>query len=706
MSRPFASPRFRGARAFASGPAIVRPSERWFCLRAIADGLPDAVLSDDELCPIILHAAQLPVDETSNPAQIRAGATQALTDGTAERLTKSDVVYANLSYLQGLLGLSDLDCDLLAIAVAVAGRGGVYTCLGWLFGASGTCPPLETYTLLAAMAGVAPEAIAAALADNAPLATSQLLQFEFSNGADRCLNLLEACERALQRPGLDAAGLLAQLIAVAPPAELDLGDYAHLAEDASNLKQLLAHALEQGTRGLNVLIHGAPGTGKTQLARALAKALGVPLYEPHFPDERLPDRGGRVRNLSLCQALLHRQPRALVLFDEAEDAFPQELVIGLPFASRPRQRAWQHQALESNSTPVLWIANSVKHLDPAVVRRFAVVVEVREPPQAARLQMLRRALGGLHVTASWLERTAEDPSLTPADMVRAARVATALAEPSLPVDAALDWAMRGHRALRQRRDASAYRLDRQAYDLSFVNADKDLSLLVRQLTQRPRATLCLAGPPGTGKTAFCAHLAQALGVPLIQAKSSDLLDKYVGESEKRIADLFRAAKAQGAVLLLDEADGLLRDRRHATHSWELTQVNELLCQMEAFDGIFACATNLPGELDQATLRRFHLKVAFGAIRKEQTKAAFLKIYEAMGGDVSTVPPQALAQVEQLRDVCLGDLHAARRHCEILSSQPTALEFADAIAEEVAARATPRVAAGFLANDSRHVLPCQ
>lgn len=688
--------RNRFQRFGATGPGLVRPSERLFCLRAVAHFLPDEVLDDEQLHCTILRCAQLQPEESATAAEIRALAQAALADGSVERAAKGDVVYSNIAHLQTLAGLEQLDCDLLAIAVAAQSRSGVNACLGWLFGGGGTCPHREIFALLAAMAQSSPEAVEAALADDALLTSSRLLQIEYSNGTDRCLSLLDECERALQRPGLSQEGLLAQFLASAPPPELELADYAHIQGDVANLHKLLAYALEHHTPGLNVLIHGAPGTGKTQLARVLAKNLGVSLFEARQGEENMLERASRLRNLMLCQALLKRQPRALALFDEVEDAFPQEVVLGLPLVHSPKRRAVHHQLLESNAAPVIWIANTVSHLDPALLRRFLVVVEVSEPPRATRLRMLAKALGEHAVSPQWLDRAADDPSLTPADIARASLVAKALAGDQLPVEQALDWALRGHQALRHRHDRSSYRLDRASYDLQFVNADKDLVAVVQRLAVRPRATMCLSGPPGTGKTAFCAHLANVLGVPLIHAKASDLLDKFVGETEKRIARLFRTAKDQGAVLLLDEADGLLRDRRSAVHTWELTQVNEILCQMEAFDGVFVCATNLPGELDAATLRRFHVKIAFKPLRDEQLLPAFRRVLEASRGAPCEVDPAALQVLSTLTGVCLGDLHAARRHCEIVADQPTALDMALAVAEEVAARSGPRRAAGFRA----------
>jgi len=110
--------------------------------------------------------------------------------------------------------------------------------------------------------------------------------------------------------------------------------------------------------------------------------------------------------------------------------------------------------------------------------------------------------------------------------------------------------------------------------------------------------------------------------PLLVKRATRLLSKWVGEAEQNITALFRQAEQEGAVLVLDEADGLLADRRDASQNWEVTQVNEMLTQMEAFDGIFICTTNLLERLDPASLGRFAFKVCFDYLEPDQSQLLF------------------------------------------------------------------------------------
>jgi ATPases of the AAA+ class len=128
--------------------------------------------------------------------------------------------------------------------------------------------------------------------------------------------------------------------------------------------------------------------------------------------------------------------------------------------------------------------------------------------------------------------------------------------------------------------------------------------------------LLLYGLPGTGKTEFAKHIARLLKRRLIIKRASDILSKWVGESEKNISQAFREAEKDKAILFIDEADSLLCAREDAGHSWEITQVNEMLTNMESFRGMLICATNFKRIVDSAAIRRFNIKLEFDYLKPE------------------------------------------------------------------------------------------
>ena len=132
--------------------------------------------------------------------------------------------------------------------------------------------------------------------------------------------------------------------------------------------------------------------------------------------------------------------------------------------------------------------------------------------------------------------------------------------------------------------------------------------------------LCLYGASGTGKTAFARWLSETINRPLLINRGSDLISAWVGETEQNLAKAFQEAEDLQAILLLDEVDGLLQDRRQATRSWEVSQVNEFLVQLESFNGVVVATTNRFDELDQAALRRFDFKMHFDFLNYAQRLA--------------------------------------------------------------------------------------
>ena len=128
--------------------------------------------------------------------------------------------------------------------------------------------------------------------------------------------------------------------------------------------------------------------------------------------------------------------------------------------------------------------------------------------------------------------------------------------------------------------------------------------------------LLLHGPSGTGKTEFVKYLAKKTGRELLFRSGSDFLGMYVGQTEQNIKNAFREAEEKNAILFIDEVDGLSFDRSKSTRSFEVTQVNELLVQMENFNGILVCSSNFQKNMDSATYRRFNLKFEFDYLTKE------------------------------------------------------------------------------------------
>ncbi len=126
-------------------------------------------------------------------------------------------------------------------------------------------------------------------------------------------------------------------------------------------------------------------------------------------------------------------------------------------------------------------------------------------------------------------------------------------------------------------------------------------------------TVLFAGPPGTGKTMGAEVIARALDLPMYRIDLSQVVNKYIGETEKNLRRLFDAADTSDVILFFDEADSLFGKRtevKDAHDRYANLEVSYLLERMERFKGLAILATNRKKDLDEAFLRRLRYLVDF------------------------------------------------------------------------------------------------
>jgi transitional endoplasmic reticulum ATPase len=370
---------------------------------------------------------------------------------------------------------------------------------------------------------------------------------------------------------------------------------------------------------------GRPAPARPSSPRRFGAHIGFSVRFVSAPnaENAEPSRNERVAALMIANAVVGVARRTLLVVDEADDLF-LGVDEGDP-ARRRSRKAFTNSLVERMAAPTIWIANDADRLGPAIVRRMNLALRFPRLSLSLRKAMVARIAKGhaMRLDDASAETFARARAAAPTLIENAIRSATQFGGSAR--DAAIIL-IAGLRALG--RSEPLHAPIPIPFDPALSSADVDLAALAERIAQSKSRALSFlfSGPPGTGKSAYARYLAERLDLDVVEKRYSDLSSMWVGESEKAIALAFEEAADLRAFLIFDEADSLLRDRSVASYSWEVTQVNEMLTQMERHAFPFACTTNAPDLLDAATARRFLFKARFLPMTPSQIHIAYRRAF--------------------------------------------------------------------------------
>lgn len=456
---------------------------------------------------------------------------------------------------------------------------------------------------------------------------------------------------------------------------LTMKDYSHLEKEMNRVAKILSYAVKQKQKGVNILLYGKIGSGKSEGAKLLANLIKVPMYSVITEKNGFCEahREDRLVDLYSKQHLLARSDGACILFDEAEDC------MNRGFDSfGGASKGYLNNLLDTTAVPIIWTTNDA-NVDPAFLRRMNYCIEFKALSEDKRLNIWKRVLkkNNFKVNKEKIEELNRNYDVPPSLIANAVQTTKMIGGDENDFEEMIENVAKvvtKKETVKKEQETKS-----ENYDISLVNTDINMEDLTEKIKQSGRLnfSLCLYGHPGTGKSKYAKYLAETLGIEVLLKRASDLISPYVGETEQNIAAAFAEAKSKKAMLIFDEADTFLQDRNNATRSWEIAQVNEMLTQMESSQTPFVCTTNLLDSLDEASLRRFTFKIKFDFMTTNQVNKAMEHFFGVKNTKV------------EIKGLTAGDFATVKKKAEFLNIDKSE-ELIKMLDDEVKIKKTPEL----------------
>jgi hypothetical protein len=493
--------------------------------------------------------------------------------------------------------------------------------------AAAAADPARPYPTFGLALAALPGAHWSALVPGGPLRRWRLVEVDLSRGLttgrlsidERVLHYLTGVEQLDER--LSEVLIAVRAGDILPPSQ-------HAAAEAA--AGAWTRALEERGGSL-IQLCGEDPAANIAVAAEAAAVLGVVLYR--LEPERLPASPADAETLArLWEREAALSGAALLIEGESLDRGEASWIAAVASLA------------DRIATPVMVAGREQRQLG----HRAGATIDVPAPTMAEQIALWRDALGTAAPVDNELDRLVGQFSMTPASIRAIVADATAggAEAHSGALHDALWWGCRAH--ARPAVEALAQRIDPAAsWDDLVLPAAHRQTLLDIAANARQRAkvyegwgfgrsgarglgiSVLFAGASGTGKTLAAEVLAHDLGVDLYRIDLSQVVSKYIGETEKNLRRVFSAAEHGGCALLFDEADAIFGKRSEVKDSHDRyanIEVSYLLQRMESYRGIAILTTNHRSALDPAFLRRLRFVIEFPFPDEAQRRAIWQRVF--------------------------------------------------------------------------------
>ena len=577
--------------------------------------------------------------------------------------------------MQELFRLSDTDAKILVFLYAVSQFEGLETV--WT-----SHTPHGRSRLIAIATGLDENDVANALSSGSRMMVMGLLQ---TTGGQNSLSVSLTSDVIAAISNRAPQSMKSNYLLEMNPSSLNLESFT-----IPETTRRIIRSLIQSPDRHHILVVGQPGIGKTEFIRYIARSAGrTPLLYRIQSDSTA---AIEFRRITASSYLIDTNREILVL-DECDHILNSRSVFAGNADTVTKGKI--NSFLDSSECGTIWIVNDADYLDASVRRRFSYVLNYPRPSLRQRSRLWSTIVAHrdeLSISAHTIDKLAHRYAVSTGEFTSALAVVDSLATDTT---GSLDAQSILEEVLRSRSPGAGnpgnYKTEElidDTYDPTVLRTEPDLQRLTGALTLHHgldgdssiQARLLFHGPPGTGKTRFAKHLADSLEMDLLTVTASELLSEFVGRTEKLISAVFRQAQAQDAVLLLDEVDPILSDRTKAIRSWERTQVNQLLTELDSYQGVVIACTNLTTVLDRAVIRRFDAKVEFKALDPSGALTLFHRYFPNV--ELTDRTTDALASIPELTP---GDFVTAFRRIRFSHLEADADGIIRIIADEVQQR---------------------